>query len=67
MSNIVRKQGLIIECNLFLKREEQERVRKSIMSQLKETGVAFLPSGFSVKTVDMDYALVDGDGYGEKE
>lgn len=37
------------------------------MSQLKETGVAFLPSGFSVKTVDMDYVLVDGDGYGKKE
>lgn len=67
MSNIVRKQGLIIECNMFLKREEQEQVRKSIMSQLKEHGVAFLPSGFSVKTVDMDYVLVDGDGYGEKE
>ncbi len=62
MSNIVRKQGLIIECNMFLKKDEQEQVRKSIMSQLKENGVAFLPSGFSVKTVDMDYVLVDCDG-----
>lgn len=65
MSNIVRKQGLIIECNMFLKRDEQEQIRKSIMSQLEKNGVAFLPSGFSVKTVDMDYVLVRCDGQEE--
>ena len=66
MSNIVRRQGIIIECNLFLKTDEQAQVRKRIMSQLEENGVAFLPSGFSVKTVDMDYVLVDGDCHGPK-
>lgn len=65
MSNIVRKQGLVIECNLFLKKDEQAQIRNSIMAQLKENGVAFLPSGFSVKTVDMDYVLVRCDGQEE--
>ena len=57
-TSIVRKQVLVIKCNLIMSNEKMEDVRRKFIKQMEE-GMLVLPSGFDALTVDTDYIVID--------
>ncbi len=57
-ATVVRKQILVIDCGLFMKRSEIEELRRDIVEQMK-TGLVILPCGVSSKTCDADTVMLN--------
>ena len=56
-TSVVRKQVLVIKCNLIISNEKMEDIRRNFIKQMKE-GALLLPSGFDALTVDTDYIVI---------
>lgn len=65
-TQVVRKQVLVIKCNLIMPSEEMEYFRSMFLKQMKE-GTVLLPSGFDALTVDTDYIVIANARVGGKE
>ena len=63
---VVRKQVLVIKCNLIMPSEKMEDFRRMFIKQMKE-GAVLLPSGFDALTVDTDCIVIDNALVGGKE
>lgn len=51
---ILRRQILVVECSLIMGGEEMEILRNGIIRQIKDEGVAILPSYCKAVIVDSD-------------
>ncbi len=47
MSNVINNDAVIINTTLFCKAEQLEEIRKKAIQQIREDGVAILPTGFT--------------------
>lgn len=56
-TQVVRKQVLVIKCNLILSNEKMEDFRHKFIKQMEE-GTVLLPSGFDALTVDADRIVI---------
>lgn len=52
---IIRNDAILIENHIFRKPIEHEAIRKEIMQQLEEDGLAIIPSGYSVQVAHREY------------
>jgi len=67
-TQVVRKQVLVIKCNLIMSNAKMEDFRRLFIKQMEE-GTLLLPSGFDALTVDTDYIVIanthgGGEGHG---
>lgn len=58
MSEVIRKNFVVINRTKFCSPEEAEKVRQTVIKQLKEDGVAMLPIGFTAIVGGADYIFL---------
>lgn len=56
-TQVVRRQVLVIKCNLIMSNEKMEDFRRKFIKQMEE-GTLLLPSGFDALTVDTDHIVI---------
>lgn len=62
MTNLVRKQYLILSTDLIIQRHEVEKIKDYIAEQMKnDDKVISVPPGFNVTTLDCDYIICSED------
>lgn len=57
----ISKDVIVINRNIFCSPEEAERIRQTIIEQLKEDGVAMLPVGFTAVVAERDFIFWGGE------
>jgi len=57
----ISKDVIVINRNIFCTPEEAERVRQTVIEQLKEDGVAMLPVGFTAVVAERDFIFWEGE------
>lgn len=56
-TEILRRQILVLQAKCFLKQDEKEAIKRSVLEQMKE-GVVILPTGVEGFSVDADTVVL---------
>ena len=56
--NVLRRQVLVVEVEIFMKNTSLEEIRESILNQMKD-GVVVLPIGLKSKVCDADMLVME--------
>lgn len=56
-TEVVRRQVLVIHCDLFVTYEERQKIMDRVREEMKD-GLVFLPPHLTATTVDMDSVAV---------
>ena len=60
-SNVLRRQVLVIEPDMFMNNTSLAEIRESILNQMKD-GVVVLPRGLKAKVCDADALVMEVNG-----
>ncbi len=56
-TEVVRRQVLVIHCDLFITNEEKQKIMDKVREEMKD-GLVVLPNYLTATTVDMDSVAV---------
>ena len=57
-SNVLRRQVLVVEVDMFMNNTSLDEIRESILNQMKD-GVVVLPRGLKAKVCDADTLMME--------
>lgn len=58
-TTVLRRQHIIVKADYFISKEDAQNIKREILEQLKEDGIAVVDSRFRVITVDADVLAVE--------
>lgn len=58
-TTVLRRQHIIVKADYFISKEDAQNIKREILEQLKEGGIAVVDSRFRVITVDADVLAVE--------
>lgn len=58
-TTLLRRQHIIVKADYFISKEDAQNIKREILEQLKEDGIAVVDSRFRVITVDADVLAVE--------